>query len=102
MSSGSVVDFATLTVSSTAVDLSDASPAYNAGHTVTGFFATVEDANVRWRADGTAPTTTEGHVLYEGQTLEFVGRNYTDIVENIQFIRDDSTDAKLKITYFGL
>jgi len=101
MSSGNVVDYATLTVSDSAVSLADASPAYNAGFDVAGFFLTVEDADVRFRTDGSAPTSSEGHLLYEGQTLQFTDKNYMDLVKNIKFIRAGSTDAKLKITYFG-
>lgn len=98
-----VVDYATLTVSSTAVSLADASPAYANGKvngkTVRRAFFTVETDAVRWRSDGTAPTTTEGHVMAVNTSLSFTGANYRQLLKDIQFIRVTS-DAALKITYF--
>jgi len=101
MSSGNVVDFATLTVADSSVGLADASPAYTAGANVLGFVATLETAEIRWRPDGTAPTSSEGHILSVGQVLQFTDKNYTDLVKNIRFIRTGGTSGKLKITYFG-
>jgi hypothetical protein len=93
-----VLDYATLTVSSSAVTLvDDASP------TLPGkckrAFITCEDDSVRWRADGTDPTSTEGHEVTDGGYIELTGANYRQLLENITFIRVTS-DAKLKITYF--
>jgi len=95
------VDFATLTVSSAAVALSAASPAI--GHGTKRAVISVEDADVRWRADGTAPTGSVGHLLTNGSYLLFnnPNSNYQSILNSIQFIRDASTDAKLFISYLG-
>lgn len=98
-----VVDFATLTVSSTAVDLGDASPALSAGlvssKTVRRALMTVETDAIRWRADGTAPTASEGHKIAANGELSLTGANYKQLLGAIQFIAV-STDAALKITYF--
>lgn len=102
MSSGIVVDYATLTVADSAVGLDSASPALTAGSTVRGVLITVEDAAVRWRADGTAPTTTEGHLMNVGDVLNLTDRNYRTMLGNLKFIRTTTTSGKLKITYFGL
>jgi len=62
-------------------------------------FITVETDAVRWRADGTAPTATEGHVIAAADSISFTGGNYRQLLENIQFIRV-TTDATVKVTYF--
>ena len=93
------IDFATLAVSTTAVGLASASPAITAGATVHRAIITVETDSVRWRADGTAPTSTEGHLLYVGNALQLVDANYESFLRAIQFIRV-TADAALKITYF--
>lgn len=98
-----VVDFATITVSSTAVSLADATPAYSngkvSGKTVRRALFTVETDAIRWRADGEAPTASEGHNLAVNGSLIFVEANYRNVLANIQFIRV-TNDAALKITYF--
>lgn len=94
--SRSVIDYATLTVSSTAVGLADATPAITSA--VTGAVITCEDDNIRWRSDGTVPTAEEGHLLLRDGALQFVDGNWREILNKIRFICT-STDAALKITY---
>ena len=98
-----VIDFATLTVSSTAVSLADATPALTnnkiGGKTVRRIFVTCETDAVRWRADGTAPTSSVGHVMAAASSLSFTGANYKHLIANIQFIKV-TNDATLSITYF--
>jgi hypothetical protein len=96
-----VVDYATLTVAGTAVGLADASPAYTAGHDVVGILATVETADVRVRMDGSAATTSEGHILHIGDVLNMTDDNYSSVLPNLSFIRDGSTSGVVKLTYFG-
>ncbi len=96
------LDYATLTVSSTAVDLTSASPAINSTGLATRVkraIITVETDQVRWRADGTAPTASEGHLLSPGDNLQFLNKNYETVLNNLKFIRV-SADAALKISYF--
>lgn len=101
MEARNVVDYATLTVSSTAVDLEDASPTITAGSTVRRAVITLDNGgSIRWRADGTAPTSSEGHLMNPGDSLTFMDANYRMFLRQIQFIRSTSSDGNLKITYF--
>lgn len=94
-----LIDYATLTVSSTGVGLSSASPAIGAGAIVRRAVITVEDGQVRYREDGTAPTSTEGHLLDPRDVLNYLDANYETILNAIQFIRV-TNDTKLKISYY--
>ena len=62
-------------------------------------YITTETDAVRWRADGTAPTDSVGHLLPKDDSISFTGANYRSLLDNIKFIRV-TTDASLKITYF--
>jgi len=95
------IDYHTLTVSSAAagVGLSDATPAISAK--ATQALITVETDQVRFRADGTAPTSTEGHLLEAGDALQFTGKNWAGALASLLFIKV-TTDAALKITTFGM
>lgn len=68
----------------TAVGLSSALDAavYDAYRNVKGIIS-VEDNNIRFRVDGTAPTTTEGFIAYVGDVIMIEG--ITDC-RNFQFI----------------
>ena len=57
---------------------------------------TVETAQLRYRYDGTAPTSTEGHILNINDVLVLVG---PDALANFQGIRTGGTSAVLKVTY---
>ena len=93
-----VLDYATLAVDTSAVTLvTDASPTLP--DACNRAYLTAETDAVRWRADGTAPTTTEGHVLAVNDSISFTGANYRQLLEKIQFIKQTAT-AALKITYF--
>lgn len=98
-----VVDYSTLTVSTTAVGLDSASPALSQGKVngtiVRRMLITSETDSVRWRADGTSPTSAVGHVLAKDETLSFTGANYKQLLAKIKFIRVTS-DATLSITFF--
>lgn len=91
-----VIDYAVLTVSSTAVGFADATPAVTSA--AKRVLVTVEDDSIRWRADGTAPTSSEGHLMYKGDVLSLTDADYHVMIGVIEFIRV-TTDAKLKITY---
>jgi len=102
-----VVDYAALDVSSTAVGFDSASPAINVsgsvptlnGIEVKAALITVELDAVRWRADGTDPTSSEGHSIAAGGTLSLIDYNYQKLLKDIKFIRVTG-DAKVKVTYF--
>ena len=97
------IDYSTLTVPVGAVTFASASPAFSngkvSGKTVRRCLITSETDAVRWRADGTAPTATEGHVMAKDTSLSMTGANYSQWINSVQFIRV-TNDAKLKITWF--
>ena len=93
------IDYHTLAVAGTAIGLSSASPVLNAK--ATGAIITVETDQVRFRADGTAPTSAEGHLLEVGDVLQLLGANWASVLNSLQFIRVTAT-AALKITTFGM
>ena len=61
-----------------------------------GCYVTVETDNVRYRYDGTAPTATEGHLLYVGDRLQLINPT---ILTKMRFIRE-TTDATIRVSYF--
>lgn len=66
--------------------------------TYDGAFAaliTVEDNPIRVRWDGTAPTTSEGHLLQSGDTLKL---DFTADIYHFQAIATGA-DAKIRVTY---
>lgn len=60
-------------------------------------FMTLETGAVRWRADGTNPTLTEGHVMSAGESITMVG--YTNI-SNFKSVATATPVGVLKVTYF--
>ena len=97
------VDYSTIPISSASKVLAtESSPTMpSQAH---GAVITVEDDQVRWRDDGTAPTSGEGHLLNVGDTLTFDSwsvpkNNWKQVLNAIRFIRV-STDAKLKISWY--
>ena len=98
------VDFSTMAAASTAAKaLSGASPALSggtvSGHAIRRFIITTETAACRWRADGTDPTTTTGHLAASTDTLSFTGANYKSLASNLKFIAVVST-CNFSISWF--
>lgn len=60
---------------------------------------------VRWRSDGTAPTSTTGQYLGPGERLMWTDtlKNYANAIKNFQVIRDSSAgaDSNVEISYFS-
>ena len=56
----------------------------------------VAGANIRFTVDGTTPTTSVGHILYDQDEVELES---AEEVIGFQAIRDDSTDAELACSY---
>ena len=54
-----------------------------------------ETQAVRWRDDGTAPTSSEGMPLAAGETLPYTGN-----LSAIKFI-ESAAGAKLNVSYYG-
>lgn len=59
-------------------------------------FCTLETGPIRFTLDGTAPTTTTGHLMNAGDTLTI--RNAFDI-QNFRAIRTTATSGELFVTY---
>ena len=92
-----VLDFATLAVDGAVTLVTNASPTLPSK--CKRIYITSETDAVRWRADGTAPTSSEGHVLAKDDSISFTGANYRQLLESIIFIKV-TTAATLKLTYF--
>ena len=84
--------FQTLTVSTTAVSLTATVGQLNSHRAI----ITVEDAPIRFRYDGTAPTSSVGHVLYPGDKLILEGRAN---ISQFRAIRSGNVDATLSISH---
>lgn len=54
-----------------------------------------EDQNVRWRMDGTDPTSSVGMLLEAGKSQAFVGG-----LGDLEFI-EVASGAELNVTYYG-
>jgi len=58
----------------------------------------VQDAHVRVTWEGTTPTSTKGEVWRKGTVREVWGEAK---MGNLAFIRDDSTDAVVEMSFEG-
>lgn len=65
-------------------------------HSATRAYITVEGASIRYRYDGTNPTSSEGHLVNPGEDIEILGY---DNIANFKAIRTGSADATLRVTY---
>ena len=98
------VDFSTLTVAGTALVMATAcSPAMPSQ--AKGAIITLEDGQIRWRDDGDAPSSTEGHSLYPTDVLildswSVPKVNWRQVLRAIQVIRVTATSGALKISWF--
>jgi hypothetical protein len=93
-----VIDNFTLAVGgTTAVGLESASPAliggYMSGRTVYHMIVSVDDGDVRWRADGADPTPTVGHAISDGGSLSLTGANWKSVIKSIKFVGVAGTAA---------
>jgi len=87
--------YESITVSNTAVGFTPS--VYNpTGHKAQVAFVTCEDASIRFRIDGTAPTASEGHLLNSGDSTTIEG--YENI-KNFKAIRTGASNATLRVTY---
>jgi len=92
---GKAFNYEAVTVSSSAVGLT--STKYNpSGHKAQVAFITVEDAQIRFRYDGTDPTSSEGHIADVGDVIKIEGY---DNIANFKAIRTGSSDATIRVTY---
>lgn len=87
------VGFESITVSTTAIGLTEAS--YEAAITAE---VTVENGPIRFRTDGTAPTAAVGHLLSDGDVLYL--DNPSDL-SGLSMIRDAAVDGDISVSYFN-
>ena len=98
------IDYSTLTVTNSAQVVSTAaSPAMVSQ--AQGAVMTVETAPIRYRDDGTAPTSTEGHLLMPGDVLKYdswtvPSQNWKQVLRALQVIRTGTDNGLLKISWF--
>lgn len=83
-------DYESITVSNTAIGLT-------AGKIGVGAFLTVETDAIRYRIDGTDPTSSEGHQVASGGTIYLADKVSC---EQLKMIRV-TTDATVKVTHYG-
>lgn len=91
-----VYDYESVTVSTVAISLTKDKFNPADGRPASGAYITVENASCRFRCDGTAPTSTEGHQLSAGDTVMIYGNNN---LRYFQAIRDTGVDAMLRVSY---
>lgn len=58
---------------------------------------TVETASFRFLVNGGSPTTSEGHLVGAGDSIEL---NCHDEIKKFKAIRDTATSATIRVTYF--
>lgn len=92
-SGSSAIGYGSLTVSTTALDLSTVL-ATTDFEKATHVLVTVETAPVRVRTDGVAPTSSEGHLLNAGDDFRYAGQ-----LSKLQFIRSGGSDATLRCSF---
>ena len=98
------IDFSTLTVTDTAVTLATGcSPAMPAG--AKGALITLETAQVRFRSDGEAASSTVGHKMYVGDALCYDSwsvpkENWRTEFNKLSFIRIAGTSGVLSISWY--
>ena len=59
----------------------------------------VQDAGIRYRDDGTNPTSTVGTPLFQNQSMQIIGASN---LSAIKFIRSGASDAIVNINYYKL
>lgn len=87
--------FEELTISNTAIQLT-ADTFEDSDGVAKRVVITIQDAQIRWRYDGTNPTTTVGHVSnpFDTIVLQTAGN-----IKNFRAIRKGSSNAELSVSY---
>ena len=62
---------------------------------------TVEDAPIRWWADGSAPTASEGHLMQVGDVIEWMDEgNYKSVIERFRAIREGNVSGTVQVSFY--
>ena len=87
-------DYETITVAATAIGLTASK--LTATPKAKTVFITAESGVMRYRYDGTDPTSTVGHILRPNSTMTIEG---SINLSQLKFIRTGTTSGKLQVTY---
>ena len=90
------IGYESITVSTTAVGFTAAQLNPANAQRAERAFITVEGAAIRFRIDGTDPTSSEGHLVLANSSFVLSGHN---ALANFRAIRDGGTDGTAKVTY---
>src|SRR3990167_2288471 len=88
----SFYDYESITIADTAIGLT-ASKLTTARRPIS-ILITFETAPIRWRADGTDPSATEGHLQNPTSSITIEGIHN---IQNIKFIRQGATSGTAKV-----
>jgi|TARA_R110002020_G_scaffold434949_1_gene645139 hypothetical protein len=94
------LDYTSGTISNSAVNIFEMGSALISSAPVgaRSFVGTIEEAAVRARGDGSAPTDTEGQLIGSGDVV-YLGESE---FSSMEFIRDTSTDSKLRGHFYNV
>lgn len=87
-------DFESITVADSAIGLTAAK--LSASPKPKKIFITIENAQLRYRMDGTDPSATVGHIANPTDIITLEG--YSQL-NNVKFIRKGATSAVIQVTY---
>jgi len=89
-------DYEDITVAATAVGFTAGKLTADNNGIASRAICTVEDASIRFRTDGSDPTSSVGHKVTVDQTIIVTGLRD---MENFRVIRAGSVSASLRVTY---
>jgi len=90
------IGYESITVTDTAQRLTLATLTDSDGHQAKKAVITIETAQVRYRYDGIAPTSSEGHLLNPFSVIVILG---SINIRNFRIIRVGSTNATIRCSY---
>lgn len=90
-----ITGYEAVTVEDTAVGITAALLLPASGHKQTIAWITVEGAPIRFRVDGTDPTSAEGHLIDSGEEFEVEGYNN---MSRFRAIRTEAVSCKLRVS----
>lgn len=88
--------FETITVAGVSIGFTAATISPSGAPGATCVYLTLEDAQIRWRADGADPTATVGHVMDAGDTITLHG---ADNLATFRAIRTGGVSGTLRASY---
>jgi len=87
-------DYESITIADTAIGLTDAK--IETARRPISVLITFETGQIRWRADGTDPTSSEGHLQNAMSSIVIEGYHN---LKKIRFIRTGTTSGVAKVSY---